>query len=57
MQTCIVLPSATLAHGTIHYTGKTAIRLALRSNAANLLVRRYTRVHDLACAWDVLYLP
>ena len=44
MQICIVLPSGTLAHSTIHYTGNTAILLALRSNAANLLVRRCTRV-------------
>ena len=49
MQICIVLPSGTLAHSTIHYTGNTAILLALRSNAANLLVRRCTRVYDLAC--------
>ena len=48
MQICIVLPSGTLAHSTIHYTGNTAILLALRSNAANLLVRRCTRVYDLA---------
>ena len=49
MQICIVLPGGTLAHSTIHYTGNTAILLAPRSNAANLLVRRGTRVYDLAC--------
>ena len=49
MQICIVLPSRTLAHTTIDYTGNTAILLAVRSNAANLLVRRCTRGHVLAC--------
>ena len=52
MQICIVLPSGTLAHSTIHYTGNIAILLALRSNAANLLVGRCTLVYDLA--WNVL---
>ena len=49
MQVCIVLPSGTLAPSTIHYTGNTEILLALRSNAANIFVRRCTRVYDLAC--------
>lgn len=52
MQICIVLPSGTLARSTIDYTGNTAILLALRSNAANLLVERCPRVRHWPC--DVL---
>ena len=48
MQICIVLPSGSLAHSTIHYTRNNPILMALSSNAANLLVRRCTRVYDLA---------
>ena len=52
MQICIVLRNGTMAHSTIHHTGNTAILLAFSSNAANVRVRRYTGVYDLA--WNVL---
>ena len=49
MQICIRFAKWNLAHSLIDYTENTAILLALRSNAANLLVHCYPRVQRWPC--------